>query len=208
MKEKIVYACFCTDVIHEGHRNILREAKKRGTVVAGVLSDREMVRYNRFPVVSLAERIALLEAEPEVDRVIVQDAIMYDAVISSLKPDFVVHGDNWRGAPMSSIRENVLKNLKKTGGELIEIPYTWNPAVKKSDERMKERLVMPEFRRRRLMDSRGFWRKRPSLSTKAASTSSTRSGFRASATRRRKASLTSNSSICRRASARSMTSWT
>ena len=150
MKEKIVYACFCTDVIHEGHRNILREAKKRGTVVAGVLSDREMVRYNRFPVVSLAERIALLEAEPEVDRVIVQDAIMYDAVISSLKPDFVVHGDNWRGAPMSSIRENVLKNLKKTGGELIEIPYTWNPAVKKSDERMKERLVMPEFRRRRL----------------------------------------------------------
>ena len=145
--EKIVYACFCTDVIHEGHRNILREAKKHGTVVAGVLSDREMVRYNRFPVVSLAERIALLEAEPEVDRVIVQDAIMYDAVISSLKPDFVVHGDNWRGAPMSSIRENVLKNLKKTGGELIEVPYTWNPAVKKIDERMKERLVMPEFRR-------------------------------------------------------------
>ena len=148
--KKIVYACFCTDVIHEGHRNILREAKRHGTVVAGVLSDREMVRYNRFPVVSLAERIALLEAEPEVDRVIVQDAIMYDAVISSLKPDFVVHGDNWRGAPMSSIRENVLKNLKKTGGELIEVPYTWNPDVKKIDERMKERLVMPEFRRRRL----------------------------------------------------------
>ena len=150
MKEKIAYACFCTDAIHEGHRNILREAKKRGTVVAGVLSDREMVRYNRFPAVSLEERIALLEAEPEVERVIVQDAIMYDEVIASLKPDFVVHGDNWRGGPMSAIRENVLANLKKMGGELIEVPYTWNPDVKKIDERMKERLVMPEFRRRRL----------------------------------------------------------
>ena len=150
MEEKIAYACFCTDVIHEGHRNILREAKKRGTVVAGVLSDREMVRYNRFPAISLEERIALLEAEPEVERVVVQDAIMYDAVIASLKPDFVVHGDNWRGGPMSLIRENVLANLKKTGGELIEVPYTWNPAVKKIDERMRERLVMPEFRRRRL----------------------------------------------------------
>ena len=50
---------------------------------------------------------------------------------------------------MSLIRENVLANLKKTGGELIEVPYTWNPAVKKIDERMRERLVMPEFRRRR-----------------------------------------------------------
>ena len=150
MEEKIAYACFCTDVIHEGHRNILREAKKRGTVVAGVLSDREMVRYNRFPAISLEERIALLEAEPEVERVIVQDAIMYDEVIASLKPDFVVHGDNWRGGPMSAIRENVLANLKKMGGELIEVPYTWNPDVKKIDERMKERLVMPEFRRRRL----------------------------------------------------------
>mgnify|MGYP000889480558 FL=1 len=150
MKEKIAYACFCTDAIHEGHRNILREAKKRGTVVAGVLSDREMVRYNRFPAVSLEERVALLEAEPEVERVIVQDAIMYDEVIASLKPDFVVHGDNWRGGPMSAIRENVLANLKKMGGELIEVPYTWNPDVKKIDERMKERLVMPEFRRRRL----------------------------------------------------------
>ena len=150
MEEKIAYACFCTDVIHEGHRNILREAKKYGTVVAGVLSDREMVRYNRFPSISLEERIALLEAEPEVERVIVQDAIMYDAVIEELRPAFVVHGDNWRGGPMSSIRANVLKNLAKTGGELIEVPYTWNPAVKKIDERVKERLVMPEFRRRRL----------------------------------------------------------
>lgn len=150
MKEKIAYACFCTDVLHEGHKKILREAKKYGTVVAGVLSDKEMVRYNRFPSISLQERIALLKAEPEVSSVIVQDAIFYDKVIDSLQPDFVIHGDNWRGAPMSIIRENVLKNLQKTGGKLIEVAYTNNPSVKKIDERVKERLVMPEFRRRRL----------------------------------------------------------
>ena len=36
---KKVYACFCTDVIHEGHLNIIHEAKKYGKVIAGVLSD-------------------------------------------------------------------------------------------------------------------------------------------------------------------------
>ena len=51
---KTVYTCFCTDIIHDGHRNILREAAKLGRVVVGVLSDPEMLRYNRFPTRTLA----------------------------------------------------------------------------------------------------------------------------------------------------------
>lgn len=148
--EKTAYACFCTDVIHAGHRNILHKAKKLGRVVAGVLCDREMVRYNRFPTVSLEERIAMLEAEPDVDEVIVQDEIFYDKVIDKLHPDYVVHGDNWRGGPESAIRQNVIEALKRTGGALIEVPYTFNPEVKRIDVRIREKLVMPEMRRGRL----------------------------------------------------------
>ena len=70
---KTVYACFCTDVIHEGHLNIIREAKKYGTVIAGVLSDAAMIRYNRFPTVSFEERKQMLEQIPEVDEVVVQE---------------------------------------------------------------------------------------------------------------------------------------
>lgn len=40
---KKVYACFCTDVIHEGHLNIIREAKI-WKIVAGVLSDTAMIQ--------------------------------------------------------------------------------------------------------------------------------------------------------------------
>ena len=56
-KRPLVYTCFCTDNIHEGHLNILREAQKLGEVVLGVLCDEEMVRYNRFPLKTTEEQI-------------------------------------------------------------------------------------------------------------------------------------------------------
>ena len=147
---KTVYTCFCTDVIHEGHLNIIREAAKLGEVIVGVLCDREMVRFNRFPTITDSERIAMVEAIPEVSRVIVQDAIMYDKVLAELKPDYVIHGTNWQEGPEKAIRQSVIENLKKYGGELVEIPYTYNDTVKKIDDRQKEKLAMPEFRRGRL----------------------------------------------------------
>ena len=75
---KNVYTCFCTDIIHAGHKNLLRAAAELGRVTVGVLSDAEMVRYNRFPTKTLEERMAMLSELPEVAEVIVQDHIMYD----------------------------------------------------------------------------------------------------------------------------------
>lgn len=147
---KKVYTCFCTDVIHEGHLNILKEANKYGEVIVGVLTDAAMVRFNRFPTISLDERMKIINETGLVKQVIVQDEIMYDNVLNSLKPDYVIHGDNWKVGPEKAIRENVLANLESYGGELIEVPYTYNDAVKKIDDRMKEKLAMPEFRRKRL----------------------------------------------------------
>lgn len=147
---KTVYTCFCTDVIHEGHLNILNRAKELGHVVVGVLADQAMVRFNRFPTISIEERIALVEKTGLADEVIIQNDVMYDAVLEERKPDYVIHGDNWKEGPERAIRQNVLNNLKKYGGELIEIPYTYNDKVKKIDDHMKEKLAMPEFRRKRL----------------------------------------------------------
>lgn len=147
---KKVYTCFCTDVIHGGHLNILKKAKEYGEVVVGVLADEAMVRYNRFPTISLEERIEIVKNTGLADRVIVQDTVMYDDVIAKEKPDYVIHGDNWKEGPENAIRQNVLKNLSTYGGELIEAPYTYNREVKKIDDRIKEKLAMPEFRRKRL----------------------------------------------------------
>lgn len=69
---KTVYTCFCTDIIHEGHRNLIHEARKYGEVVVGVLNDASMIRYCRFPAVSFEERLANAKSIEGVSRVVVQ----------------------------------------------------------------------------------------------------------------------------------------
>ena len=147
---KTVYTCFCTDVIHDGHRNIIKHASEYGRVVVGALTDRALIRYNKFPTISQDERMKLYKEMEGVDDVIIQDSIMYDDIIADLHPDYIVHGDNWKNGPESAIRENVIALLSEYGGELVEIPYTYNVKVRKIDSQLKERLAMPEYRRKRL----------------------------------------------------------
>ena len=146
----IVYTCFCTEVIHDGHLNLKKKKKKYGDVVIGVLCDSEMVKYNKFPLKSTEERVKLVESISGVKQVIVQDKIMYDDVVKELRPDYIIHGDNWSEDSMKVIRKNILKVLDEYGGELIEVPYTFNPKVQKIDRQMREKLAMPEIRRKRL----------------------------------------------------------
>lgn len=147
---KKVYTCFCTDVIHEGHMNILKNAAAYGDVYVGVLSDEAMVGFNRFPTISLEQRMEIVNETGLVKEVVVQRDVMYDQILAELRPDYVVHGDNWSEGPEKAIRDNVIANLERLGGELVEIPYTYNDNVKRIDDQMKEKLAMPEFRRKRL----------------------------------------------------------
>ena len=149
---KTVYTCFCTDVIHDGHLNIINEAKKNGKVVVGALSDKALIRYNKFPTISLEERVRLYESIENVDVVVIQNDMMYDDVIHQLKPDYVIHGDNWKSGPENAIRNHVIELLAEYGGELIEVAYTYNENVSRIDQRLKEKLAMPEYRRKRLRD--------------------------------------------------------
>ena len=147
---KTVYTCFCTDIIHAGHLNIIEQACKYGKVIVGALSDEALIKYNKFPTISLEERIKLYESLEGVDKVVVQNSMMYDEVIEELHPDYVVHGDNWKEGPEDAIRDNVMQCLASYGGELIEVGYTYNPEVKKIDRQLREKLAMPEYRRKRL----------------------------------------------------------
>lgn len=147
---KTVYMLFATDVIHEGHINVVKEAKKYGKVIGGVLCDAAMIRFNRFPTVSFDERVRMVKDIPEVDEVIVQNEILYENTLRKIKPDYVIHGDNWCEGPEKAIRDNVVSVMNELGGEVIEVPYTRNENVKKIDDRIKDKLSMPEFRRKRL----------------------------------------------------------
>lgn len=146
----VVYTALGTDVIHEGHLNILKHAQEYGTVIVGALSDKALIRYSRFPTVSQEERVKLYESLEGVSRVIIQDDYLYDDVIATLKPDYVVHGDNWQNGPERAIRNNIEGLLATYGGALIEVPYTRSEQARKVDQQLREKLAMPEYRRRRL----------------------------------------------------------
>ena len=147
---KTVYTCFCTDVIHDGHLNIIKEAQKRGRVIVGCLSDEALIRYNKFPIIDQDERIKLYRSLDGVSEVVIQNDMLYDDAITLVQPDYVIHGDNWQTGPERAIRDHVEGLLRGYGGELIDIPYTHNEKVKKIDMQLREKLAMPEYRRKRL----------------------------------------------------------
>lgn len=147
---KKVYTCFCTDVIHEGHLNIIKEAKKLGDVYVGVLSDAAMIKFNRFPTIGFEERVALVKNVDGVKEVLIQDEVMYDKIVDKLHPDYIIHGDNWKVGPMKAVRDNAERLINAYGGKIVDVPYTYNENVKRVDAQLKEKLSMPEYRRKRL----------------------------------------------------------
>ena len=147
---KTVYTCFCTDVIHDGHINIIDHARKYGRVIVGCLSDREMIRCTKFPTTTEEERMALYSSIDGVDEVIMQNDMLYDDIIEKIRPDFIVHGDNWKEGAEKAIRSHVEELISPYGGQIIDVPYTYSESVKKVDQRLKEKLAMPEYRRKRL----------------------------------------------------------
>ena len=153
---KTVYTCFCTEVIHEGHLNIIRQAQRYGKVIVGALSDRALIRYNRFPTISQEERVRLYRGLDGVNNVVIQDDMFYEDVLALIRPDYVIHGDNWRTGPESAIRAQVKEKLEAMGGELIEVAYTNSEQVRKVDRQLREKLAMPEYRRGRLRQLLGL----------------------------------------------------
>lgn len=146
---KKVYMCFSTDILHSGHIAIIRRAAELGELTVGVLTDEAIATYKRYPLIPLNERIGLFESLNGVARVVVQKTLSYRDVMKELRPDIVVHGDDWRTGVQSGVRAEVLELLAAYGGELVELPYT-HSATEEALSSLDGRLNMPEVRRGRL----------------------------------------------------------
>jgi phosphoenolpyruvate phosphomutase len=92
----------------------------------------------------------MVKAIDGVSKVVIQDTVLYNKVIEELKPDYVIHGDNWKEAPLSAIRDNVEKCLSQCGGKIIDVPYSYNEEIAHEDAKVREKLAVPELRRKRL----------------------------------------------------------
>lgn len=147
---KSVYMCFSTDVIHSGHIEIINKAKKLGNLIIGVMSDEAVASYKRFPMLPFEERKTMFENIVGVSCVVEQKTLSYKNILNDLKPDIVVHGDDWKNGIQKPLRDEVILILSSYGGELIEFPYSNNEKYDEIEKRTKMELSLPDFRRSRL----------------------------------------------------------
>lgn len=150
VNDRTVYMCFSTEYIHSGHIAIIKRAKRLGRLTIGVLSDEAVASFRRFPLMPFEERKALMANIAGVERVVEQTTLSYAENIRALKPDYVVHGDDWVNGFQKPIRQEVLDVLAEYGGQLVEYPYSSDPKFKEIDKMHRAELAMPDLRRGRL----------------------------------------------------------
>ena len=121
---KKVYIGMSADIIHHGHLNIIKKAKKLGQVTVGLLTDEAIASYKSLPIMSFNERKIIVENIKGVDEVVPQETLDYVSNLKKIKPDFVVHGDDWKTGVQKEIRQRVIDALYEWCGELIESSYT------------------------------------------------------------------------------------
>ena len=124
--KKLVYVGLSADILHEGHINILKIANKYGEVIVGLLTDQAIASYKKIPHLSYKQREIVLKNIKYVTKVIPQKTLDYRPNLKALKPNYVVHGDDWKIGIQKQVRLNVITTLKKWGGKLIEPKYTKN----------------------------------------------------------------------------------
>jgi phosphoenolpyruvate phosphomutase / 2-hydroxyethylphosphonate cytidylyltransferase len=160
-KNKKVYVGLSADILHKGHINILKLAKKYGNVIVGLLTDKAIASYKNIPYLDYEKRKVVVENIKYVKKVIPQETLDYVENLNLIKPDYVIHGDDWRLGPQKKTRQRVIKELKKWSGKLIEPKYTENISSTSIKKEMVDLIASPEnrvSRLKRLMESKNIVR--------------------------------------------------
>lgn len=144
--KKQVYVGMSADLVHPGHLNIIKKAAELGDVTIGLLTDEAIASYKRLPHMTFSQRKEVIENIKGVDKVVPQSTLDYVPNLESLKPDYVVHGDDWRDGVQQKTRERVIETLKKWGGELVEVPYTQGISSTQLNAAIKEVGTTPDLR--------------------------------------------------------------
>jgi len=136
--------------LHKGHIHILKNASKLGEVTVGLLTDSAISTYKKFPLLDYKQREVVLKNIKYVKKVVKQDSLDYRKNLLCFKPDFVVHGDDWKDGIQKKTRQQVINTLKKWSGKLIEVPYSKNISPSQIKDKILEVGNSPESRLSRL----------------------------------------------------------
>lgn len=147
---KKVYVGMSADLIHPGHLNIIKEASKLGEVTVGLLTDEAIASYKRLPYLEYEQRKVVIENIKGVANVIPQTTLDYRPNLEALKPDIVVHGDDWKDGIQKGVRQQVIDTMAQWGGQLVEVAYTEGISSTQLNNALKEVGTTPDIRLRRL----------------------------------------------------------
>ena len=147
---KTVYCGMSADLIHHGHLNIIHEAMKLGEVIVGVLTDEAIASYKRLPFLTYEQRAEIMSNIKGVARVVPQTTLDYVPNLEKLRPDYVVHGDDWLTGVQQETRQRVIDCIAKWGGKVIDIPYTPGISSTALNAEVREIGTTPEIRQRML----------------------------------------------------------
>lgn len=149
-QKKIVYVGMSADIIHPGHLNILHEAQKYGRVIVGVLTDEAIASYKRLPYLNYEQRSTVVKDLKGVSEVVPQTTLDYRPNLEKIRPDFVVHGDDWKEGIQAKTRQDIIDKLSEWGGKVIDVPYTKGISSTMLNEKLKEIGTTPDIRLKRL----------------------------------------------------------
>lgn len=149
---KKVYVAMSADIIHQGHLNVINEAKKLGDVIVGLHTDDVIRGYWRNPIMKYDERKEVIESIKGVAKVISQDSLDQVSNLIKIRPDYVVHGDDWKEGSQRELRERVINSINLWGGKLIEVPYTHGVSISKLDEELMQIGITPQKRMKKLKE--------------------------------------------------------
>lgn len=147
---KTVYLGMIADIMHPGLINIINEGAKYGDVIIGLFTDKAIATHKRLPVLTYDQRKEVVENINGVSKVVPQDEWSYVSNLKKIKPDYIIHGDDWKEGANKKIRQEVFKVMEELGGEVIEIPYTQGINSSKLAKEIEGFGTTPEVRMKRL----------------------------------------------------------
>ena len=144
---KLVYVPMAADIIHPGHINILKTAASLGRVMVGLFSDEAIRTYKPEPYMNYEQRKIVLENLKGVDVVVMQETKDYEPNLRRFKPDYMVHGTDWREGPLAQVRQKAFDVMAEWGGEIVEPEYTQGVSSSEFKKRLGTQNETHIFRR-------------------------------------------------------------
>lgn len=146
---KSVYVGMSADLVHPGHLNVIARARELGQVTIGLLTDAAIASYKRLPHMTYEQRRLVIENIQGVARVVPQETLDYEPNLRAYRPDYVVHGDDWKTGVQARTRQRVIEVLAEWGGELVEVAYTEGISSTALNQSLREIGVTPAIRMQR-----------------------------------------------------------